>query len=51
MHTSISVPARAGEGYVAVLSDILPSSDPWGGHCVLKFHLLENLPIKGKTKQ
>lgn len=51
MPTSISVPARAGGGYVAVLSDILLSADPWGGHSVLRFHLLENLPIKGKTKQ
>lgn len=51
MPASISMSACAGGGYVAVLSDILPSADPWGGHSVLKFNLLENLFLKGKIKQ
>lgn len=51
MPASISMSACAGGGYVAVLSDILLSADPWGGHSVLKFNLLENLSLKGKIKQ
>jgi len=48
MPASVSMSAHAGGGYVAVLSDNLPSADPWSGHSVLKFRLLENLSLKGK---
>lgn len=51
MPTSISMSACARGGYVAVLSDISFSADPWGDHSVPKFFLLENLSLKGKIKQ